>query len=91
MGLHNGTQNSVALPVPLEIKGQGTVTMSWSTYKGNDDKDIHNIYFRDEKGALIATHTVGDDEVRPWDKVKFVLSKFRRNALALMDKLNNAI
>lgn len=90
-GPHNGTQDSVALPVPSMIKGQGDVRLSWSSHKGADGNDIHSIHFSDEDGKFIALHTLGHQEVRPWDKVAHVLSKFRKNALALMDELNKAI
>lgn len=90
-GTHNGTHASVALPVPSEIKGHGEVRMSWSTHKGADGKDIHSVNFSDEDGKFLACHTLADDEVRPWDKVEFVLRKFRKNALRLIEQLNQAL
>lgn len=90
-GKHNGTQDSMALPVPSIIKGQGVATISWSTHKGSDGRDIHSVNFGDEDGKFIASHTLSDDEVRPWDKVLFILTKFRKNALVLLDKLNLAL
>lgn len=90
-GKHNGTQDSVALPVPSYINGQGEVRLSWSTHTGGDGKDIHSIHFHDEDGKFICSHTLGDDEVRPWDKVTFALRTFRKNALKLMEKINQAL
>jgi hypothetical protein len=90
-GTHNGTQDSIAIPVPSEIKNQGPVALSWNTHKGDDDKDIHSIWFHDEEGNLIACHTIGDDDIRPWDKVLHIITKFRRNALRIMDELNKTI
>lgn len=65
--------------------------MSWCSHKGSDGKDIHSIHFSDEDGKFICSHTLGDDEVRPWDKVLFAMKTFRKNALKLMEKINQAI
>jgi len=90
-GTRNGTQDSTALPVPSEIKGKGEARISWSTHTGSDGKPIHSVHFSDEDGKFLASHTLADDEVRPWDKVEFVLRKFRKNALKLIEQLNQAL
>lgn len=90
-GPHNGTQNSVALPVPQEVYQQGNVTLSWSSHTGADGKPIHSVHFSDEDGNLIASHTLAHDDVKPWDKVLHVLTKFRKNTLRIMDELNRSL
>lgn len=65
-GEHNdASKHAITIPIPKECEGNGEFTVSWNSHEGKEEM-IHSFYWKNEMGELIATYTVGENELKQW-------------------------